>query len=427
MADEQPSLSELIEAVADGTLDLASLAGKVPDGPLRELLAELQVLAGVAEVHRSQVAGETSTADVPTGATRVERWGNFELLRKVGEGSFGEVYLARDLWLDHQVALKVVKPHVLDSSLILKEARKLVRIRHPNVVTVHGADIQSGRVGFWMDFVDGPTLADVIRRDGVRSVDEAAAWAKDLCRALAVVHAAGIVHRDIKAQNVMRQRGDGRLILMDFGAGQFMDPQLGADGSTAGTPLYLAPELLDGARGTERSDIYALGVLLFYILSGRFPVEGSSWDELVTAHARGERRRLEDVRPDLPDAFAGLVRRMIAPDAADRFETVGAVRQALEGLQTPVPVHASSAAPTWTNAAVAAAGGIALITFSGYLCSMLYNSPIGRTGGFENESPLLWPVWGLRALIASGIVMSGLVFGFVIVRSAGRMAVASMR
>ena len=107
----------------------------------------------------------------------------------------------------------------------------LVRVRHINVVMVHGADVQGGRLGFWMDFIEGSTLHDVIHREGNRSAGEALAWGQDLCRALAAVHNAGIVHRDVKAQNVMRRTSDGRLILMDFGAGEI----LGASRTRAGS------------------------------------------------------------------------------------------------------------------------------------------------------------------------------------------------
>ena len=230
----------------------------------------------------------------------------------MGEGTFGEVFQARDLWLGHDVALKLLKANVTDRARMLHEARMLVRVRHLNVVTVHGADVHSGRLGFWMDFVEGATLHDAIRREGPRSAGEAFAWGQDLCRALAAVHAAGIVHRDVKAQNVMRRTSDGRLVLMDFGAGEILGkPRAGA---AAGTPLYLAPELLHGAVASRSSDIYALGVLLFFLVSRKFPVQATTWDELVAAHQRHERVRLEDVRPDMPAAFVDVVERALRTD-----------------------------------------------------------------------------------------------------------------
>ena len=423
MSDEQDSLSDLIDALADGSLDGSSLLRDLPEGPVRDLLSELRVIAAVADVHRSQIVDDSPEALVapPAGGVAAssigQRWGNFQILRKLGEGSFGDVYLAHDLWLDHQVALKVVKPDVPDRTHVLKEARKLVRVRHPNVVTVHGADVHEGHVGFWMDYVDGLTLKSVVDHEGVRSVDEAIAWGKDLCRAVGAVHAGGIIHRDIKAQNVIRQRSDGRLILMDFGAGQFMDPRKEPASPGQGTPLYLAPELLDGGRASERSDVYALGVLLFYLVSKRFPIEASTWSELAEAHARGQRLRLQDVRHDISDGFASVIRRMIAHDPADRFATVGSVREALEELQSTT--HKAVERVSLSSVAAAILVGIATVTLIGALCSYMYNSPIDRVGAFDPETALAWPVWGFRALVAAAFEFAAFALAMVIARRIG--------
>src|SRR5687768_2139032 len=361
MAEDDP-LRELIEAVADGTLDRARLPGTHRGPTISQLLAELQILAGVSEVHRSQVAGDdpttattgAGTQSQPTPATGADpisgpldaplapgrQWGNFELVRKVGEGTFGEVFLARDLWLGHDVALKLLKANVTDRARMLHEARMLVRVRHLNVVMVHGADVHGGRMGFWMDFVEGATLHDAIRREGPRSASEAFAWGQDLCRALAAVHGAGIVHRDVKAQNVMRRTSDGRLVLMDFGAGEMLGtPRAGA---AAGTPMYLAPELLHGAEASRSSDIYALGVLLFFLVSRKFPVHAASWDELLAAHERKERVRLEDLRPDMPAAFVDVVERALRPDPSQRYTSAGEMLAAMRGGDDSGPLFRSS-------------------------------------------------------------------------------------
>ena len=364
MAEDDP-LRELIEAVADGTLERARLPGTHRDPTISQLLAELHILAGVSEVHRSQVAGDeptTATAapgsqsqpTLATGADSISgpvdvplppgtQWGNFELVRKIGEGTFGEVFLARDLWLGHDVALKLLKTNVTDRARMLHEARMLVRVRHLNVVMVHGADVHGGRMGFWMDFVEGATLHDAIRREGPRSASEAFAWGQDLCRALAAVHGAGIVHRDVKAQNVMRRTSDGRLVLMDFGAGELLGtPRAGA---AAGTPMYLAPELLHGAEASRSSDIYALGVLLFFLVSRKFPVQAASWDELLAAHERKERVRLEDVRPDMPSAFVDVVERALRPDPSQRYASAGEMLAAMRSGDDSGPLALRSSTP----------------------------------------------------------------------------------
>ena len=184
MADPDP-LAELIASVADGSLDRRRLPDSHRDPSISRLLAELKVLAGVSEVHRSHSGNDDATRTQATSdltepqhglaapeapaAKAGTLWGNFELIRKIGEGTFGEVFLARDLWLGHDVALKLLRANVVDKARMLQEARMLVRVRHPHVVTVHGADVQGGRLGFWMDFVDGVTLHDAVRRDGRRS------------------------------------------------------------------------------------------------------------------------------------------------------------------------------------------------------------------------------------------------------------------
>ena len=184
MSGKPDDLEDLIALVADGgSINWDELRKAAPDDEARAILSRLRLIAAIAEVHRSQVdeittAGATDTAPERAlspawppvrahgagASTQGEstKWGHLLLVRKIGEGSYGEVYHAHDPWLDHPVALKLLKPGVesrVPPSDLLHEARKLVRVRHANVVTVHGADRHDGRVGFWMDFIDGETLA----------------------------------------------------------------------------------------------------------------------------------------------------------------------------------------------------------------------------------------------------------------------------
>jgi hypothetical protein len=420
MADDPTSrLADLIDSVADGSpIDWDALERAATTESFRRLVRDLRTVAGVADVHRSQIDSEDQTTDrvptVPAGA--VGRWGNFLLVAKIGEGSFGEVFHAHDSWLDHAVALKLLKPQLVDPSRFLHEARTLVKVRHPNVVEVYGADLHEGRVGFWMELIRGHTLAQVVAREGMRSGSEAAIIGQDLCRALAAVHAAGIVHRDIKAQNVMRQAGTGRLVLMDFGAGEMIQtdartPRL----HLTGTPLYLAPELFDDDRATVQSDIYALGVLLFYLVTGSYPVQRSTLEDLVAAHARREYRRLADVRPDLSDDFVRVVDTMLAANPSDRYSTAGSARTALAAVVAPghhrpeLTVHAEPAigvrrAFVWTGGLVM---GAAAVTIMGAASTAAFDLTFGRTGGFGGESPVQWFIWGVRSLV-SPIVRIGL-------------------
>ena len=171
----------------------------------------------------------------PVGNTP-ENWGPFRLVQKVGQGSFGEVYRAFDTTLEREVALKLLLPQGVDEEdrfkTLLREARAIARVRHQNVVPVYGVDKHDGRVGFWSDFVSGKTLSALLAAQGPFGPVEAAHIGIDLCRAVGAVHAAGLLHRDIKTGNAMREEG-GRILLMDFG----LTHDRGENQPLSGTPV----------------------------------------------------------------------------------------------------------------------------------------------------------------------------------------------
>src|SRR5207253_6375466 len=195
-----------------------------------------------------------------------------------------------------------------------REGRLLARLHHPNVVTVYGVAVHDGRVGLWMELIDGATLEQALVKNGPLGAREAALIGIDLCRALAAIHAAGLIHRDVKAQNVMRQDG-GRIVLMDLGTGRDIDPGRHRGlVDLAGTPLYLAPEIFEGAGASERTDLYSLGVLLYHLATGTFPVRATTIDELTAGHAKGRAVRLRDARADLPTKFVQVIDRATSND-----------------------------------------------------------------------------------------------------------------
>src|SRR5499427_4488512 len=231
-------------------------------------------VAGV-ENPATRLAESTASVDNDTDtsvplAPAISRWGLLECRRKIAGGRFGTVHLAWDPALEREVALKVLQA-AGRSHIVIQEGRLLARVRHPNVVTVYGIDEYEGTVGLWMEWVEGLTLTQVLTARGLLGGHEAALIGVDVCRALAAVHKAGLLHRDIKAQNVMREAG-GRVVLMDFGAGEVRNEAASAEPRAIGTPLYLAPELFEGKPATIASDIYSLGVLLYHLMTGRYPV-----------------------------------------------------------------------------------------------------------------------------------------------------------
>jgi tetratricopeptide (TPR) repeat protein/tRNA A-37 threonylcarbamoyl transferase component Bud32 len=349
---------DLAASLADGSpIDWDKLEAEAGTDHRRRVLKELRLIAGMAELHRTQAEEEQSGPgaalaafaaraagtgpDAEAGAPPADEppaighWGPFALIEKVGEGAFGEVFRARDA-LHRDVALKLLRQNRGSAEQIaarmLHEGRVMARVRHPNVVTVYGAEEHDGRVGLWMEFVQGRTLEALIETQGAYSAREAALIGRELCRALAATHAAGLVHRDIKARNVMREQG-GRLVLMDFGAGQLRsgDSGSGIPGRVTGTPLYLAPELFEGGEATHSSDIYSLGVLLYYLVCRCYPVQATTLNDLKAAHWSGGRRRLNDVRPDLPDDFVRVVERALDPDPQKRYASAGAMQDSLTG------------------------------------------------------------------------------------------------
>lgn len=253
-------------------------------------------------------------------------WGPFRILQKVGQGGFGEVYRAFDPTLEREVALKLLRPRGDasadgDSKAVLREARLMARVRHPNVVSVYGVDTHDGRVGFWSDFVRGKTLSELLTQQGPFGPKEAANIIIDLAKAVSAVHAAGLLHRDIKAGNAMREEG-GRILLMDFGLTHEQD-----DGVRfAGTPVYMAPEILAGQPASVASDIYALGVLLFHLLTAKYPVSEPS---TRPGAATPSRQRLLDLRSDLPEPLARVVEKATDSDPSKRYPTAGSLIAAL--------------------------------------------------------------------------------------------------
>jgi eukaryotic-like serine/threonine-protein kinase len=275
---------------------------------------------------------ESTPADRPSlprfaAEPPLDRWGTLELRRKIADGSFGSVYLAWDPALERKVALKVLRT-AKRSRAVIQEGRLLARVRHPNVVTVYGVDEYLGTVGLWMEWVDGLTLTQVLAARGLLGGHEAALIAIDVCRAVTAVHKAGLLHRDIKTRNVMREAG-GRIVLMDFGAGEIRSEQSVAKPRLIGTPPYLAPELFDARPATIASDIYSLGVLLYHLLTKRYPVEGETLDEIAAMHARGRRTPLADRRPDLPPSLLQVVENALRPDPAHRYRSASAMEHDL--------------------------------------------------------------------------------------------------
>jgi tetratricopeptide (TPR) repeat protein len=333
-------LSALADAILDGSAVDWSAVEAGADEATRGLLHELKLVAALADVHRSAppstiTRSESARAARAAASDDVERWGHLQLFERVGRGTSGDVYRAWDTRLDREVALKLLpaaRPAAGRPSPIIEEGRLLARVDHPNVVHIYGAEQIGDRIGLWMEFVRGETIERAIARDGRFGVADSLRIALELSRAVAAVHAAGLLHRDIKAQNVLRS-SSGRIVLMDFGAGRELSNRSATD--LTGTPLYLAPEILRGEPASVQSDVYSVGVLIHRMLSGGYPVHAGSVAALREAHERGARRPLRAARRDLSTPLARAIDKATNPDPARRQRTVDALASDLAAASQP--------------------------------------------------------------------------------------------
>lgn len=343
----EPRLAAIVSAILDGEgVDWSSVA----DSDSSSFRDELRIIADVAGIHRSLASTPGFDEAPPFPPQLPWQAGTLTITESLGKGAFGEVFRAWDTQLHRDVALKLLfrdRGRDDEAERFLEEGRLLAKVRHPNVITVYGAERLEGRVALVTEFIDGRTLGAVVRTDGPLPVDQLQAIGVALCRALAAVNAAGLLHRDIKPQNVMRD-ADGRVVLMDFGAGHRADA---AAHALAGTPLFLAPEVLDGAPATIRSDVYSLGVLLHYLATGGYPVTGSSLGEIRENHRGGRRTLLRSGRPALPRRIADAIDRATDPDPRRRYASAEAFEAALaRSVHLPVRRRAL----TWGAGAIAA-------------------------------------------------------------------------
>ena len=378
MEHDERWLTDLIGAVLDGTANDLDTAEVGASDSQRAAIRQLRILARVSELNRSVPIDSSSTETGPGDSPgRLVSWGRLSILAEIGRGAYGDVYRARDPRLDRDVALKLLRLASTDDSdrqaaHLVEEGRLLARVKHPNVVSIYDADWIADRVGLTMEFVDGRTLEQCLESDGPFSSADTISIGIEVCRALGAVHRAGLLHRDIKAQNVMRQ-GDGRLVLMDFGAGRELE-SLDAATQAAGTPLYLAPEIFEGKPASVQSDIYSVGVLLYHLLTADYPIAGRSLRELADRHRRGERTPLSVRWPDVDQALAPMIDRATSPTPSDRYTTADDFLTALERLS-----HKAAAGVRPWMLVAAAALAVVVLTLS---TLSIINLRSSRRGGF---------------------------------------------
>jgi len=277
---------------------------------------------------------------LPDTLTRLEAAvaDRYVLGRELGRGGMAIVYLAQDLKHDRPVAIKVLRGELgalLGPERFQREIRLAAQLQHPNILPVYDSGTAGGALWYTMPYVAGDTLRGRLRGRGRFSVAEAVPVLQDLARALAYAHRRGVIHRDVKPENVMV--GEDYVLLADFGVAKPLapgaEPGLTVAGGLVGTPAYMAPEQV-AAESTldHRADLYALGVLAYELLVGEPPFTGLELGPLLVAHATREPVPLSARRPDLPAALAEMVGRCLRKEPAERWSSAEALCHALRGI-----------------------------------------------------------------------------------------------
>jgi serine/threonine-protein kinase len=266
---------------------------------------------------------------------------DYELLRELGSGGFGRVYLVRDLELEREVALKVLHPFLTSNPAVVerfrREAQLAAQLNHPNIVSIYGTGGRAGLLWYTMAYVDGTSLAALVRNEGPQPLGRVARWMSQILSALEHAHGHGVVHRDLKPENVLIEKASGAARITDFGLALAFQEHAGMGGasSRSGTPEFAAPEQLLGEPVDHRADLYAATAVAFFALTGVPPFGGGTVESIVARQALGQLPDLTAFRDDVPDGLRRVLARGAARLPADRFPTAAEYAAALHRSLQP--------------------------------------------------------------------------------------------
>jgi hypothetical protein len=393
--------------LADHT-DLRAAARELLDGfQLSTLNFPMSALAASSGGSALTVAADVTP---PFAIEKGDMCGRYEVVRLLGRGGMGRVYLATDTELVAPVALKVPSERLLGSSeariRLRGEAHNVARLRgHPCIATlidlVH-VDLKGRQFPVLvMEYVAGRSCADHLVEHPV-SVSRTLRWARQIADALEYAHDRGVLHCDLKPQNVQVTEDD-TIKVLDFGIARALYGPTAAD-TIVGTIPYMAPEQLRERRYTEAGDIYSLGVSIFELITGRRPFAGRDLETQRLEILGKPAPALSSLVPEVPVRLDVLVGRMLAKQPPERPHSMSEVRRELDALlfalDPPPPSLWERMVPRLRTAGTL----LALLTFVGFVTSFAFDQALGRTGRFDDESFVWWPVWGVRMLFAPVVV-----------------------
>src|ERR1043166_4207637 len=255
--------------------------------------------------------------------------------KPLGAGGFAVVYLVRDLSLKRSLAVKVLSPDLISSKTVLerfrREAETVAQLSHPNIVPLHFIGEKDGLLYLAMACIDGGSVADRLHKERALPFSHAARILTEVPSARAKAHKRGVIHRDIKPQNVLVDSDSGRALVTDFGIAKAGESSLTATGMFVGTPAYLAPEQVSGDPSDHRADIYALGVMGYEIIAGKTPFDAPTPTAVLMKRLAGPPEPLTNVRKDTPPDLAAVIDACMAADPEQRFQSAADIAAALGG------------------------------------------------------------------------------------------------
>jgi len=347
--------------------------------------------------------------------------GHYALERELGRGGMAVVYLARDVRLDRPVAIKLLPPELAAHEKLrdrfMREARTAARLSHPHIVPIHAVDEVRGFVFYVMSYIDGETLAERVANRGPLPPRETSRVLQEVASALAAAHAHGVVHRDVKPGNILLERATGRAMVTDFGIARAADGAETAVGELLGTPEYMSPEQAAGEAVDARSDVYSLGVVAYYVVSGQLPFTAPTIQAVLAKQLTQVPPPVASLTPGLPRSLANAIDTCLIKDPSRRFQSAQAFADALAPTlvrrrEVPVPVRAFlDSRKMWALAvapAVMMTGGFVLMTVSlPHIFTTLGYVGLIRAVGVGNVvlgalMPLILTMRWLRPLLRGG-------------------------
>ena len=323
------------------------------------LTTALAVFLGVGIAVYGSFKLGAAREEAASARRQLRELGQYRLTRRIGAGAMGEVYLAEHALLRRPCAVKVIRPTGADGERQVarfeREVQATAALTHPNTVEIYDyGRAEDGAFYYAMEYLPGLTFDELVRRHGPLSPARAVNLLRQVCGALREAHGAGLIHRDIKPANIIVcNRGGVHDVvkLVDFGLVREIDPgggRLTQDGAVAGTPEYMSPEQAEGAAGLDgRSDIYSLGAVAYFLLTGQPPFQRATVLQLLFAHAREPVKPLSEVRPELPADLRGVVLKCLEKDRERRYQDIPALDHALAACQPGEPWTDAEAADWW--------------------------------------------------------------------------------